>query len=140
MKEIADPVAALVAYLRSQSEFADLVGAEHIYGDSLPSQAGMPRKAVTIRHAGGGGRELYLPIIRPRLEVRCYGETDREASRVFWALYSILNGQCNLIANDTRLMSVLFDAGPSALQDETLNTPFKLGYLEVISQQELVTT
>lgn len=127
--EIADPIAAIVAYLRAQASLQAMVN-DRILGDSIPPSSAQIKNAVTIRLAGGPA-EIYIEqVIRPRIEVRAYGETDEEAATIFWEVYRLLNGKINLIANDTRIMSFAFAGNGTTLFDEDVNKPFKLAYAE----------
>lgn len=131
--DFQDPVQAIVTYLGNQKPITDMTG-NRIYGDALPPTNLMPNAAVAIRWAGGGEQEEIVEIIRPRLEVRAYGTTDQEAAKMFWRVYGTLHAQENLIVGSARILSIMFDAGPVALIEETLNTPFKLGWMNVIAQ------
>ncbi len=132
-RDFQDPIAALIEHLKVQEAITDLTD-RRIFGDALPPEAGMPDYAYTIRWSGGGAFEELATIIRPRLEVRAYGKTDQDAARLYWRAFGILHGLENLIVGNARILSILFDPGPAALIDETLNTPFKLGFMSVIAQ------
>ncbi len=132
-----DPVAALVRHLAATSSITGLVTADHIYGDALPPTTATIEKAIAIRWVGGI-REAYLPIVHPRLEVRCWGPTDAVAAQIWLEVYSVLNGLENVIIGDTRIMSVVMDGGPAALYDNERNAPYKLSFLSVMSQLEAV--
>lgn len=79
---IPDYVGALIAYLRAQTAVTDLVPAERITG-RLPDAEGMPRFHITFQKTGGGGNDRYVPIMKPRVDMRCYGATPYEAMRLF---------------------------------------------------------
>lgn len=89
-----DPVAALVAWLRTQTVLTSLT-ATRIYGAELPTAEGMPRKAVVVRASGtgfrGNGVDYHtVPIVAMRVDIRCYGETPAEAMAVYRALRPVL--------------------------------------------------
>lgn len=81
----ADPVAALVAYLKADAGLAALLAAR-VFGGELPpgEVASMPRKALVIRTSGGisltGGS--YAEHDTQRFDLMSFGETPHEASRV----------------------------------------------------------
>ncbi len=131
--DFQDPIAAVVEYLKVQAAVTDLTE-RRIFGDALPPVALMPDFAYVIRWSGGGIFEESARIIRPRFEVRAYAKTDQEAARLYWRVFGILHGIENLIVGNARILSILFDPAPVALIDDTLDTPFKLGFMNVIAQ------
>lgn len=80
----ANPLAALVAYLRADADVAALVGVR-VFGRELPRAEtdAMPRQAVVLKRAGGGllgrGYQEYGDI---RVDVYCYGATGLEADEL----------------------------------------------------------
>lgn len=58
-------------------------GINRVFRPRLPQSqaADMPRTCVVVRRAGGGTLQSgYLPTVDIRVDVRCYGENDNEAS------------------------------------------------------------
>jgi hypothetical protein len=131
---VADPIATLVAHVGTLTEITDqLSGERDIYGDALPPKAGMPRKAIVFRHAGGLMSDSLI-VVRPRIELRTYGATDKQAGDLWWSVYGMLHLQGNIVAAGGRILSIVFDGGPAGLMDQTLNTPFKLGFFNMFMQ------
>ena len=89
----ADPVAALVAFLKADAGVAALV-ADRVYGLELPAnQSGsMPRKAVVLQASGGvslaAGSSLEHDT--QRIDAFGYGETPFEAELVRRAVFDAL--------------------------------------------------
>jgi hypothetical protein len=63
-----------------------------IYGGELPQEenATMPKKAVVLHASGGYENNDYIEIVKPRLDVYCYGETYYEAGTVDRAVYDVM--------------------------------------------------
>lgn len=86
---VPDYVGALITYLRAQSDVTDLVPAERITG-RLPDAEGMPRFHITFQKTGGGGNDRYVPLMRPRVDMRCYASTPYEAMRLWRTVHPFL--------------------------------------------------
>jgi hypothetical protein len=113
----ADPVAALVAYLKADAGVAALVGTR-IFGLELPAAeaSAMPRKAVVLQASGGaplvGG---YLEHTAQRIDAFAYGETPYEAERVRRAVFDSLKQLRRAVAAST-LIHWVEDAGGFSTQ------------------------
>lgn len=79
----ADIIAALVAYLKSDSRVADVTGG-HVYGEELPKDitTTTPRSAVVLRASGGVSLTAgsYARHDTRRIDFVSYGATPREAA------------------------------------------------------------
>lgn len=76
----ADPVRAMVAYLRSDSRVAALASSR-VFADELPQAEGgvMPRSAIVVASAGGGFLGAGQNYGDRRLDFRVYGATLAKA-------------------------------------------------------------
>jgi hypothetical protein len=87
-----DPLAAVLAYLKSDADLRLLVGdriaGRHLYG--VPEHDAWPitARALVIRYEAGSVDEA-VTWQRPRFEVRCYGPTQQEAARVYRTLVDV---------------------------------------------------
>lgn len=83
-----DPVAAVVAYLKSATALT-------VFGGELPAREThtMPRSVVVVSPAGGGllgtGTAAYGDL---RLDVDCYGQTPHDAWSTYLAVHAALKG------------------------------------------------
>lgn len=83
-----DALEAVIAYLRTDADLNLLtngqIAGKHKFGDGWA----VPSKAVQVR-LDGGTPDLYIEVQQPRLEVRCYAESQYEASRIYRRLTAI---------------------------------------------------
>lgn len=132
-----DPIEALVAYLRADPQVAALT-AGRVYGAELPLQeaALMPRKALVVTAAGGGavgpGARSYLAVGTVRMDVRCYGETQYEAMRVFRAVHGALKGLRRHPQGPMLLHAAYEEAGPLQTREPEVGWPLVLSVWEVL--------
>jgi hypothetical protein len=92
MSALADPIEALVTWLKADADTAALVGTR-VFGGELPTaqNASMPRRCVVIQPAGGGIMgNAYQDYGDFRVDVDCYGETPYEAWRTYLAVAGAL--------------------------------------------------
>lgn len=89
---MAEPIAALVAFLKDDPDSAALT-AGRIYGGELPREQvpDMPRAAVVLRPAGGGsiGR-AYQDYGDRRIDVDCFGDSPKAAWGLHLAVHDAL--------------------------------------------------
>ncbi|MGK2898619.1 MAG: hypothetical protein ACSLE9_08010 [Burkholderiaceae bacterium] len=101
MPPAPDPIAALVAYLRTRAELTALTGTRIFGGTTMPAAAiatwgQTANEAILITAAGsgfistGGGAYSLTPISNQRIDIRCYGETDALAAALTLQLTPIL--------------------------------------------------
>lgn len=136
---VADPVGAMTQYLLSLSDVTDIVD-ERVFGSALPPESGDFESSLTVRLSGGQG-DIDQPVVGTiRLELRCYGLTEEGAASLYWVVHKALNGQNNLIYNDTRFMSIRVISSGAALYDVTLNRPYIHAFLDCMVQLEKIST
>lgn len=85
MPAAADPIAALVAYLKADTGVAALLAARVFGGELPPSETeAMPRKALVVRASGGFSLTAgsYAEHDTQRFDLLAFGETPHEANRV----------------------------------------------------------
>lgn len=134
---IGSPVACIVQHLLSLSSITDVVD-QKVFGGALPSGAAQMKNMIAVRAAGGLSDLDVIAIHRPRLEIRCYGETDEEAELIYHLVYAALNGQTGIQANDTLCKSIWMASKGANLFDENVNKPFMLAFMDSIFQTEKV--
>lgn len=90
----ADLIGGLVAFLKADAGVAALAGGR-VHGGHIPDRdiEAMPRATVVLKGAGGGllGR-AYLRAGDRRVDVDCYGRTDREGEDLYLAVHEALKG------------------------------------------------
>ncbi len=132
-----DPTSILVQYLLGQTDVTDLVD-KKIFGGAVPPLSADFDSMVVVRPAGGPP-EMYQEVIsKPRFEVRAYALTDEEASKIYWRVYTVVNGKTNILANDGRILSIWSSSNGSLLYDQVLNRPFMVSFYESIVQLEAI--
>lgn len=132
-----DPTSILVQYLLGQTDVTDLVD-QRIFGGAVPPLSANFDSMVIVRPAGGPP-EMYIEVItNPRFEVRTYALTDEETAKIYWRVYTVVNGKTNIIANDGRILSIWASSNGSLLYDQILNRPFMVSFYESIAQLEAI--
>lgn len=136
LNTIQDPIGALVRYTQTIADLDELLtnGWKSIYGDAIPPRQEAEKTNMLVFRSAGGSRSDSSLVTRPRIEVRAYGETDAMASRVFWITYAHLHRVENVVIGQARILSIMFDGGAAGLMDQTINTPFKLGFFNMYFQ------
>lgn len=93
-----DPLAAIISYLGSHADLNTLtagrIAAKHKFGmgandDSTLKGWETPSQAVQLSYSAGGTPDLYAGTSGIRLEARCYGASQEEASRVWNQIVAI---------------------------------------------------
>lgn len=83
-----DVLETVIAYLASDADLNTLTGsriaAKHKFGDGWA----LPSKAVQVQY-DGGTPDLYTERQLVRIEVRCFGESQVEASKLFRAMVGL---------------------------------------------------
>lgn len=122
-----DAIALAVAYLRGLPAVTSLVSTR-IYGNELHRsiETQMPIKVIVIRASGGRPDDGYLPLGRPRIDVRCYGETPIEAMRVHREAYWALKSLRRFTNGDGLLHSATPESGAINLREPGGDWPFVL--------------
>lgn len=121
-----DPIAAIVAYLKTQSNVTDQTSTR-IFGQELPRTelGNMPRKCLVITSAGGSFGHIETTTYREvRVDVRAYGETPKGAMDTHIATDTTLVGIQGVEQADTYLYSAVLETGAVALRDPDTDFPF----------------
>lgn len=127
-----DPVEAVIQYLLDDAPMAALVGgrvaARQQYGEGWQ----LPNKALQVR-LDSGQPELYVEDHLVRLELRAYGESHYEASKIWLRLVAIsraLARATTVTSQGTALVrTLLMDTVPSMLHDPDLDVDFLLWFM-----------
>ena len=80
--------ATAVAHVLSDAGF------ERVFRPRLPQSEAqnMPRTAIVIRRAGGGAlQQGFMPTVDMRVDIRCYGANDVEASELGSQVATVLH-------------------------------------------------
>jgi hypothetical protein len=104
---------------------------------SLPRSAddAMPFKTLVVTpggNAGSAGDRSYIPVARLRADLRCYGETEYQAMRVYREAAALLKGlkrqtvTCGPTGEEVGVVldNAILSAGPLALTDPDTKWPF----------------
>lgn len=135
----ADPIAAVVAYLKADPDVSTRVG-EHVYGGSIPRalNASMPTEAVVVRPAGGYsvyGRGT-LPLGDPRMDTDCYGTSEYDSWLVHLDVQHAMKILLRHRAAGVLLHSAAQSAGGVTARDpQTPEWPLTIASYTVISSE-----
>ena len=130
-----DPVDAAVQYLKADTDLDSLVdgqiAAKHRYGEGWERDT----NGLAV-HLDGGLPELYVPMQKVRLEMRCYGPTTVEATKIWRQLVEMSRNDERVeitMANGDRALGYHFlqDSGPSLLYDRDLDMDFMMAFFQL---------
>jgi hypothetical protein len=101
----------------------------------------IPGKAVVVRYTGGEA-ETYVRWQRPRLEFRCYGESAREAGKVYNALSDLTRAATRRVVTtgggDALVYYLVLTSGPSLLYDPDVDVDMVLVFAEAAVAEQSV--
>ncbi len=128
-----DALEAVIAYLKVDADMALLVeghiAAKHQFGSGWT----IPSKALQVRY-DGGRPDLYTQRQVVRLEVRCYGEEQYQAARVFRQLVATSrNADRKVIETsdgDALIYWLLMASGPTFVIDPDAGVDCVLTFCE----------
>ncbi len=134
---IVDVLPALITYLGSISDMADLVSAR-IYGGEIPDSEieNMPRKLTVLRYAGGPESFRSDPVQRQRIDVFSYGETYFEAGRVDRTVADAWHDLTRVDVSNVLIHSVGY-GGAQQLKEPDTGWPYLLRSAIVISDERV---
>jgi len=120
---LPDHVGAFIAYWRANGDVTTICPADRIRG-KIPS--GMDSGYfILVAKAGGGNEEPYVPYYRPRLDVKFYGPTEYEATRLFRTAHPTVVPQdrrrLGFVAADCYVAETKLVGGPFDLVDPDLH-------------------
>ena len=122
----ADPIAALVAFLKADAGVIALAGTR-VFGLELPATeaAPMPRKAVVLQASGGPSLAAgsYLEHDTQRVDAFSYGETPFEAQRLRRAVFDALKPLRRVVVTSTLLHWVEPAGGFATQRDPDADWP-----------------
>lgn len=114
---------ALVVLLKDEATVNTLVSGRVFQdAESFQDEVGeMAQKSISLARSGGPEDNGYLATIWERIDIKCWGETDREASRVYSALYTFLKKFVPQLVNtpdgDIKVYNFTRSGGPQDLRD-----------------------
>lgn len=143
-----DVLEATIALVRSDQIASDLVGGRianrHRYGDDGSQQRWeMGQPAITVRQNGAGAPDLYIPVVRAELEIRCYGGSPNEAMQIWLRLCDLARLSIRTTVQTANGLALVyhFIARNAAMQivDEEIGMDAAVGLFEVMVYREAVT-
>lgn len=107
---IDDPVTAVLDLLKADASVTALCPANRIRA-ILPETAGnQPVAYITAVSAGGPAPHVWVPLLYPRLDVRCYGVSGYEAMRLARTVFTALRvAGTRQTAHSARVLDVRFE-------------------------------
>ena len=129
-----DPLEAILELAAKDAGVTELVEDRIAVTHEFGSEWEIPSKALCIRR-DGGVPDLYTPRQKPRLEVRCYGESFHEASKVYQAmvvwLRSLDGRQLVQTSEGEALVYFLVSSSePTMMVEDVINVPLFLFFCE----------
>jgi hypothetical protein len=104
---LIDPNKAVRTWLMANTTITDLVGSR-IFCGVLPQSYSAEKDglAITVKVRGGSAHE-YVPLIRPSMQIECWGESlQYESVRELYAkVYDALHGYNMISVGDTVILS-----------------------------------
>lgn len=146
---IPDVVSALRLLLRNDADVvAILTDATRVYAGEMPAaeasaqSAAHGRPAVVISAAGGPGDRGYVKIARTRVDIRAYGGSPFEATRLSNEIHETLKALSRQriaggapAITPTLIHSVMAESGPTPLRDADGDWPMTLRTYEVLAAE-----
>jgi hypothetical protein len=132
--QIADPISALIAYLKADVALAAKVN-NRVYAGELPEGriASMPEQSVLIRTSGGGLLpQSYLQIHDVRVDIICYGQTPYAAFDSWRCVHGALKQMYRNVQGSTVLHWALTSGGPLTERQQDTEWPLVLSSWQVM--------
>lgn len=134
-----DCVGVTVALLESIAVVTDATSTR-IYGGEYPKkkQKNSAKKAIVVMRAQGlGGFGGYLQLERQPLDVRCYGNTPKDADDLYRIVRQQLKQALRQVIDGTLLHSFDQVGSAIALRDAEIKRPFVLStWASLMSEDE----
>lgn len=123
---------AIMNYLESDADLvlliADRIAAKHKYGASGGWTKGS--KAVVLSQRGGDPN-LYSEVQQLRLDARCYGDRQREASKVYDALIGITRAFLRTTVSTGGGVALIYQLQPDSGPDFQWDADLELDYVQL---------
>lgn len=146
---LADPIAALVAELRADPTISTEVGDITIYGQTFPAVLGglvndavaslMPRRLILLGRAGGIATPDDAPIMRPSVDVRCYGGDYFDAEGLMGPVYEYLQRRGRRTSASALILSTTVSTLPIPAVEPDNGWHYQLLPVDVLMQEMVVT-
>lgn len=136
-----DPIEALIAAMAQDADLNALVDGQiaerYKFGDGW----NIPSKAIQVQ-LSDGEPDMYCQWQRPRIEVRCYGETRPEAMAVYRALVTFSRHTHREVVETSQGKALVYyflmDSGPSLLVEDDTGIDFVLVYAKLaVAEQDV---
>lgn len=138
MTALLDPIPALIAYLKTDSDLQALAGTR-IFGGELPDaeNASMPRSSVVLRHAGSPNvyGTAYQEFGDTRIEIRTYGATVYKGTELARIVAGRLKNMRRNVQAGTILHWATSSGGMMQLRDPDAEWPFTLTTWQVLAAE-----
>lgn len=136
MTVTTDPIAAVLRFLKADTDTAEMVGTR-VFGGELPDSenASQPRASVVLRNAGGGvmpiSSQSYVRVNDMRIDAYAYGATPNQAFRVYRCLAGALKQMTRNVQGHTLLHWANPSGGAHSLVEPETEWPFTLSTWQV---------
>lgn len=123
---------AIMNYLETDADLtlliADRIAAKHKYGASGGWTKGAKSLVLSQR---GGDPNLYSDVQQLRLDARCYGERQREASRVYNQLIAICRAFIRTTVSTGDGLALIYELQPASGPDVQFDPDLELDFIQL---------
>lgn len=133
---IQNPLSALQAYLKADTDVAALAGARIYVAENPYDEAENQPRYKVVMWPTGGRPEHYVPLQPTRVDIECFGATQLQGYTLFLAVYEAMKTIAREDNSDTLLHVATQSAGPLTGRDETTHWPYTWSSWLVIAGEE----
>ena len=129
-----DAVAAIREVLLADSALTAKVG-DRIYLLHLPEGHDFDQQAV-VYSIRGGSTDLYVPFIRPAIQLTCWGKDSVAAQEVYRLLHAALHDASRISVSSGFLVYAFAEVFGQNLIDPDTKKPFVLAFFRAIFRKD----
>ena len=129
-----DAVAAIREVLLADAALVAKVG-DRIYLQRLPEGHDFDNPAVVFS-IRGGSTDLYVPFVRPAIQLACWGKDSVAAQEVYRALHDALHDKSRVSVSSGFLAFSFEETHGQNLIDPDTKKPFVLAFFRAIFRKD----
>ena len=129
-----DAVAAIREVLLADSALTAKVG-DRIYLLHLPEGHDFDQQAV-VYSIRGGSTDLYVPFIRPAIQLACWGKDSVAAQEVYRLVHDVLHDKSRVSVSSGFLLFSFEETHGQNLIDPDTKKPFVLAFFRAIFRKD----
>lgn len=129
-----DAVAAIREVLQADAALVAKVG-ERVHLMRLPEGHDFDQQAVVFS-VRGGSSELYVPFIRPAIQLACWGKDSIAAQEVYRLVHDALHDKSRVSVSSGFLVFAFSEVFGQTLIDPDTKKPFVLAFFRAIFRKD----